>query len=129
MAPPTTGSHTCLETAPGVATYRLGLLAVALGSGAVQVLAVPHPGALPAASASGHATGSATGAGAPHAGAAPPVVELVPMAAAAPGSLGPVSLPSTIAWLPTEPHDRLVVRAQRIPFVKVGTRRAWGGPA
>lgn len=122
---------------PGVASRRLGLLAVALGSGAVQVLAVPHPGALAAgqppaappqqpasaaasgaAGANGHVHGSAAGAGAregPPAGdtggaGIPPIVELRPVALAAPGSLGS-GLPSSVEWLPGEPHDRLLVRA------------------
>ena len=124
------------KTLPGVARRRLGLLAVALGSGAVQVLAVPRPGALAArqspaappqqpasaaangaAEASGHAHGSAAGAGArqgPPAGntaaaGTPAIVELRPVALAAAGSLGS-GLPSSVEWLPGEPHDRLLVR-------------------
>ena len=85
---------------------RLGLLAVALGSGAVQVLAEPHPGAL----AAGQPPAAAPQQPASGAGGAPAVVELRPVAVAAPGSLG-ASLPSTVEWLPTEPHDRLLVRA------------------
>ena len=102
---------------------RLGLLAVALGDGTMQVLAVPHPGAL--------ATGQprarppeqpASGAGGVPTEDVPAVVELRPVAAAAVLKGSPV--PSSVEWLPLEPHDRLLVRAwPRFTRGKDGTWR------
>ncbi|KAK9822503.1 hypothetical protein WJX81_006420 [Elliptochloris bilobata] len=67
-------SAACALPATDGSLPRLGLLAVVLGSGAVQV---------------------------------PPVVALRPVAEATPGALGS-SLPSSVEWLPLEPHDRLL---------------------
>ncbi len=79
---------------------RLGLLAAALGDGAVRVYAVPQPRALAAA------------AGVAAAGAAPPpplLLHLAPVAALGVARLGLGALPSLVDWLPAAPHDLLLV--------------------
>ena len=116
--PPGACAGGCGTTAP--APRRLGLLALALGSGAVQVLAVPDPRALaaalppPAARAAATAQSSAADAAAPGAApappaAAPPLAALRPAAEAPAGCLG-ASLPGALEWLPAPPHDLLLVR-------------------
>jgi hypothetical protein len=100
------------------APRRLGLLALALGSGAVQVLAVPDPSALAgapppedravAAGRGGAADAAGTGAAVPPA-AAPLLAALQPAAEAPAGCLG-ASLPGALEWLPAPPHDLLLVR-------------------
>jgi hypothetical protein len=90
----------------------LGLLALVLGDGSVQLVAVPDPLALRARAASAdrpsqqqpHSTNDA-------AGAAPAPLEarvkpLVTLRGAAAGISG---LPSCCAWDPSAPHERLIV--------------------
>lgn len=85
--------------------YRLGLLAVAQGNGEVSILSIPIPeeallqrdrlskGKRPAASES----------------AADRLIEVAPCASAQPVTLSG-SLASCVEWLPSAPHDLLLVR-------------------
>ena len=76
-----------------VHTCSIGVVAVALASGAVQVLTVPRTSLAPAGTT------------------APQVARLQPHACAdAPGGSGG-SLVSTLEWLATAPHNLLLVRA------------------
>ena len=85
--------------------YRLGLLAVAQGNGEVSILSIPIPeeallqrdrlskGKRPAASES----------------AADRLINMAPCASAQPVTLSG-SLASCVEWLPSAPHDLLLVR-------------------
>lgn len=84
----------------GLAACRLGLLAAALGDGTVRVWAVPHPAAVQQQLGSGGSTGQAGQA---------PLVSLEPIALLSSRQLGG-SMPACIDWLPSKPHDLLLVR-------------------
>ena len=92
---------------------RLGTLAVVLGSGEVQLLPVPHPDHIGRAHAAAHQRPGPGGTGTAPPGelGAPRLVRLQPEASAAGSDLGG-SLPSVAEWLPSAPHDLLLVRSQ-----------------
>ena len=86
-----------------VACGRLGLLAVVFGDGALEVVAVPDPHALPARAAADDVAESSSSST-----QQPLLVRLRPKARAAPTALES-SLGSCVEWLPAMPHDLLLV--------------------
>ncbi|KAK9794630.1 hypothetical protein WJX73_002591 [Symbiochloris irregularis] len=78
---------------------RLGIVAVLLGTGEIQVLSLPNPA---------HVLAQGQGPGSQALGPAVTMIEPQPMAHAQRGSLGD-SCASTVEWLPSAPHDLLLV--------------------
>ncbi len=103
-------SDMCMLQAGVVGGGRLGTLAAVLGSGEVQLLSVPHPdhhdrSAAAADTEDAHAPASR---GLPGDPCAPRFVRLRPQATAAASTVSG-SLPSVVEWLPSAPHDLLLV--------------------
>jgi hypothetical protein len=82
---------------------RLGTLAVALGSGDLHILRVPRPSQL-----SGTALGTGGSLEGQPSGAGAIFVRPSLDASAQAGTMGS-SLPSALEWLPSAPHDLLLV--------------------
>jgi hypothetical protein len=81
---------------------RLGVLALALGNGELRVACVPRPEALAAAA----------GAGAAPTAACAPLLATLDGLVLGPGDLDG-GLPCCVAWLPSPPHDLLLVGARQ----------------
>ena len=94
---------------------RLGMLAAVLGSGEVQLLLVPHPDHLDSAAAAADPEGGPSPGlrGPPDHSSAPRFVQLRPQATATASTVSG-SLPSVAEWLPSTPHDLLLVRGLHI---------------
>ncbi|KAL3157576.1 hypothetical protein ABBQ32_012027 [Trebouxia sp. C0010 RCD-2024] len=90
--------NTATQTNSSSSMPRLGLLALVLGSGELQVLAVPQPAAAQQALLPGDE----------QVGPDPFLVDLPPVAWLQPQAFGN-SLPSVVEWLPVPPHDLLLV--------------------